>query len=127
MKLKRAEWLAIAVTAAFLLLVIGIHIGSSRQHAAVTVQTVPRTEESAALAESITRSMPAAEAEEQINLNTASSEELQTLSGIGPVLAERIITYREEQGPFQRVEDITQVQGIAEKVFAENFGRMTVD
>lgn len=47
-----------------------------------------------------------------VNLNTASAAELETLPGIGPAYAARIIAYREEIGPFQRVEDVVAVRGI---------------
>lgn len=50
-----------------------------------------------------------------ININTASVQELQALPGIGPAYAERIVRYRQEHGPFQRVEEITQVKGIGSK------------
>ncbi|MGE5849415.1 MAG: ComEA family DNA-binding protein [Candidatus Methylomirabilota bacterium] len=47
-----------------------------------------------------------------LNLNTADAEALQTLPGVGPALAERIVAYRWEHGPFQAVEDLLQVPGI---------------
>ena len=53
----------------------------------------------------------------RININTASLEELQTLHGIGEVLAGRIIAYREEIGDFHRVAEIMEVQGIGEVMF----------
>ena len=55
----------------------------------------------------------------RINLNTATSEELQQLSGIGEVLASRILEYREVCGPFQSVDDLLDISGIGEKRLAE--------
>lgn len=52
-----------------------------------------------------------------INLNTADSAALQQLSGVGPSTAEKIIKYRNENGPFQSIEDIKNVSGIGDKTF----------
>lgn len=50
-----------------------------------------------------------------LNINNASAEELQTLSGIGPQMAKRIIQYREEHGNFTSVDALTEVKGLGEK------------
>jgi len=51
----------------------------------------------------------------KININAATSEELQTIPGIGVVTAEKIVTYRKENGKFQSIEDLLNVSGIGEK------------
>ncbi|WP_453994845.1 helix-hairpin-helix domain-containing protein [Bacillus nitroreducens] len=53
----------------------------------------------------------------KVSLNKATQEEFETLSGIGPSKAAAIISYREENGPFKKLEDLMQVSGIGEKSF----------
>lgn len=53
--------------------------------------------------------------DERIDINTATLEEFESLSGIGPATAERIIRYRNINGKFDVVEDLTEVSGIGDK------------
>ncbi|MBC7462860.1 MAG: ComEA family DNA-binding protein [Actinobacteria bacterium] len=53
-----------------------------------------------------------------ININRASEKELESLPGIGPVLALKIFTYRNVNGPFTRIEDLQKVSGIGSAKFA---------
>ena len=54
----------------------------------------------------------------KVNINIASSEELMSLPGIGPVLAGRILEYREHQGPFIDIEQLMEVKGIGVRTLA---------
>ena len=61
-----------------------------------------------------------------MNINTATSEELQTLSGIGPSMAQRIIEYHQANGSFQSVEDLTDVSGIGDKTLEKFISKICV-
>lgn len=52
-----------------------------------------------------------------VNLNTADAAQLEALPGIGPRTAQRIIEYRQKNGPFRKIEELMNVQGIGEKSF----------
>ncbi len=52
--------------------------------------------------------------DETVPINRASIEQLESLSGVGPVLAGRIVAYRDEHGPFQAIEDLLGVPGVGE-------------
>jgi 5'-nucleotidase len=62
-----------------------------------------------------------------VNINTASAEELEALPGIGPVIAQRIVDYRTEHGPFQMIEEIEGVSGIGPARFAQIKGLISVE
>lgn len=55
----------------------------------------------------------------QVNINTAGTEELMTLPGIGQVRAATIIEYREREGEFEKIEDIMNVKGIGTGIFSK--------
>ncbi|MBE6992315.1 MAG: helix-hairpin-helix domain-containing protein [Ruminococcaceae bacterium] len=64
---------------------------------------------------------------ELININTAVSEQLQTLSGIGPELAERIVEFREKHGSFDDINDLLEISGIGTKKLEAIADEITVD
>lgn len=62
----------------------------------------------------------------RLNINTADAAALETLPGVGPALAQRIVAYREAHGPFTAVEDLLNVPGIGEKKLAQLREHVTV-
>jgi len=61
-----------------------------------------------------------------VNLNTATLEQLESLPGIGPALAQRILDHRQEHGPFRSVDDLLNVSGIGEKRLEDLRSKVTV-
>ena len=90
--------------------------------------TVPSKEEAKAegLWVQVPESPEGAAGQQKINLNTAGKEELMTLRGIGEAKAEAILRYREEQGPFESIEEIMNISGIKEAAFQKIKDDITV-
>lgn len=104
-KLMKTEKGILALAAVFLVVLALMRLGASRRAAGTDYTVTPQRVQEAAR-------------EELIDINTAGAEELETLNGIGPSLAQRIIDHREANGPFQSVDDLLKVSGI---------GRATLD
>lgn len=119
MKLRKSELILMAVTALFILF--------SSLYASAAADspraTLVKTELSAPKENSDTHEI--AEPIGLININTADEDTLSNLPGIGPELAQRIILWREKNGPFQQPEDIMNVSGIGEKTYAAMEGLIT--
>ncbi len=62
----------------------------------------------------------------RIDLNKATLSQLDSLPGIGPVIAERILELREKSGPYKRIEDLMNIRGIGEKKFLKLKDLITV-
>jgi len=72
------------------------------------------------------KSAPAAAAA-KVNINTANEATLESLKGVGPQKAKAIIAYREKNGPFKTVDDLTKVKGIKEKQLSKMRDQVTVE
>ena len=103
--MKNARILLPVVTCVFVVFVAWLFFARTKAHPPVALQPVPTLSGyGAALSES-----------ETLNINTATAEQLQALPGIGSVLAERIIAYRQENGMFQSIGELMLVPGVGEK------------
>lgn len=63
----------------------------------------------------------------KVNINTASVKELAKLDRVGEKYAQRIVDYRETNGPFEKPEDILKVKGIGSKIWESNKDRIVVE
>jgi competence protein ComEA len=61
-----------------------------------------------------------------VNLNTATMEQLQTLPGVGPATAQRILEYRQQNGSFKKIEELMNVRGIGEASFLKLKALVTI-
>lgn len=81
-----------------------------------------------AVAQSAKQAPPAAKEKVvgPVNLNTAAAAELETLPGVGPAMATRILEYRQKNGGFKKIEELMNVRGVGEKMFLKLKPMITV-
>ncbi len=90
----------------------GLFVGRNANHSAIQLSTVPTPS-----SDNQKQPDPTADLtlpENRIDINSATAEQLQTLPGIGPTLAQRIIDYRNTNGSFSAVGDLLNVSGIGQ-------------
>lgn len=128
-KLTKTERLLLALTAAFLLVLAlaYVRISKTAEGADYSITTQKQIPEGPLEEDGTAESEPEEPAYTgPVDVNTAGLDELETLNGIGPVLAQRIIDYREEHGRFQTVEELLEVKGIGQKTLAKFRDDVTV-
>ncbi len=114
--IRKSEWILPALTGLFLCVLLALFLhdrAELKTRSVVTAVEVPQEELLPDLS--------------PLDLNTAPAEQLQTLPGVGEELAARIVAWREEHGPFESVEQIMEVPGIGEGMFAALEGRIVVN
>lgn len=115
-KITKTEWILLTLTSVFVcgLLILSYRDRTQMEQTGISTETVVSQEEI----------LPDLS---PLDLNAATEEELAQLPGIGEELARRIVAYREENGPFETVEELMDVSGIGEGKFEALSDRITVD
>ena len=121
---NRGTWLLLSLTVLFVGITAGVFVHRSNGEQPVLLSVVQKGDPLLAVAPAGSPGSDESQSENPeaapslsgpVNINTADLELLTTLPGIGPVLAQRIIDYREAHGSFQYVEELTYVNGIGQK------------
>ncbi len=137
MKLGKAQKALLAVTVLFVVFTLAFFIGRRSVHAQITTERSPGdlsrelpADESADAPEDLSKDIPESTAKDvperisadgtgRIDINSASQAELESLPGIGEKRARSIIQFREENGPFLSTEQLMDVDGIGEGIYAD--------
>lgn len=122
--MKKAALCLILAAVVFTAGLVGFYIGRNTSPDPVIVSRVPGNPST--ISTQPTQTDGQTEPAGPVNINTATAEQLQTLPGIGPVLAQRIIDYREENGPFETISELTMVSGIGISTLEELMDLITV-
>ena len=129
-KVTKTETLLLAMTLVFLLLTGAIFVLRSRSGGAEYVvrnETMRAAAEETPPASVLEEEPPVPSAENPLNINMADAAALDTLPGIGPVLAGRIVEYRSTHGAFSKKEDLMLVEGIGEGIYGDLRDVITVE
>lgn len=110
-KVTNTELLLVFLGAVFVLALL-VPVLAQRQEYQVLITPLPREE--------------SGEGWEPVDINSADQAALEALPGVGPVLARRIIAWREEHGPFPSVEVLLQVEGIGQATLDQFRDRITI-
>ena len=93
----------------FLAFICGFYFARNANRPAIQVSKLPQAQPVST--ETSEETLPT-ETQTLLDINTATSEQLQTLPGIGPALAQQILDYRQEHGPFHSTAELTKISGI---------------